>query len=202
MDEFIYEKDLSLSTEYCDFLIDIFESNKKLQSIGKVGKNYNDKDKDKDKDESFVVKDVKNTIDISIDNNISESSPFFEVHKKLKDELFKTVIEYYNKLDPTYEIYHTNLIHKKLCFNGFLMTKYLKNKGFFQLHNDFFIDNNRYRLFNFIWYLNDVDEGGKTLFFDNGSIKPKKGKLAIFPSEWFISFKLDRPIVYIGNAFI
>lgn len=189
MKEFIFENELSLDSAYCDYLINVFESNKEVQSEGELGSSENDKE-----DSILILKDVKKTIDISIPNDIPHESVFYDIHKHLKNELFKNVNEYYKNIDPTNEIYHTNLIHKKLSFNGFLMTKYIKNEGFFKIHNDFCIKNNRYRLFNFIWYLNEIEEGGRTIFFDDSSIKPKKGKLVIFPSEWFFSHKAEIPL--------
>ena len=40
------------------------------------------------------------------------------------------------------------------------------------------------RKFTFIWYLNDVEEGGETEFYDGTLIKPKAGTLLIFPAQW------------------
>jgi hypothetical protein len=45
-----------------------------------------------------------------------------------------------------------------------------------------------------MWYLNDVNEGGETLFFEKYSIKPQKGKIVIFPAEWFFQHKGKIPI--------
>lgn len=189
MNEFIYENNNALTSEYCDHLIALFESNKELQHEGEIGIDESAIDK-----ESVILKNIKTTIDITIPNNIGKDSVFYDVQKLLTTVLLENLKEYYKKLDPTNEIYHLDFLHTKVGFNGFLMTKYLKQKGFFKLHNDFNIDNNRYRLFNFIWYLNDVDEGGKTIFFDNSNIAPKKGKMAIFPSDWFFSHKGEKPI--------
>ena len=36
----------------------------------------------------------------------------------------------------------------------------------------------------YIWYLNDVIEGGETEFFGNYKIKPEVGKLVLFPACW------------------
>ena len=42
-----------------------------------------------------------------------------------------------------------------------------------------------YRVLTYLFYLNDIDEGGETEFF-GGDIKiiPKAGKLIIFPASW------------------
>jgi hypothetical protein len=49
------------------------------------------------------------------------------------------------------------------------------------------------RLLTFIWYLNDVTDGGETEFI-NGKIKPKTGKLLIFPSSWNYYHKGNMPL--------
>ena len=54
----------------------------------------------------------------------------------------------------------------------------------FQPHFDSLADvADRYMVF--LWYLNDVDEGGETSFVDLGiDASPKAGKLLIFPPYW------------------
>lgn len=65
--------------------------------------------------------------------------------------------------------------------------KNMKKKGKYLYHNDFDIlfESMEFRAIAFIWYLNDVDIGGETEFF-NGKIKikPEVGKLLLFPSLW------------------
>jgi len=39
------------------------------------------------------------------------------------------------------------------------------------------------RIITFIWYLNNVEEGGETLFEDF-KIKPMEGSLLFFPATW------------------
>lgn len=52
---------------------------------------------------------------------------------------------------------------------------------------------NRYLVF--LWYLNDVSEGGETEFCDlNIKIKPKKGRLLIFPPYWMYVHRGLMPI--------
>jgi hypothetical protein len=42
-----------------------------------------------------------------------------------------------------------------------------------------------YRKVAFIWYLNDVEEGGETVFeFQGVTVKPKKGTMIMFPPFW------------------
>ena len=45
-------------------------------------------------------------------------------------------------------------------------------------------DQTKTRLVTFIWYLNDVKDGGYTEFIDGTRIQPEAGKLIIFPATW------------------
>jgi Rps23 Pro-64 3,4-dihydroxylase Tpa1-like proline 4-hydroxylase len=68
-----------------------------------------------------------------------------------------------------------------------MVQRYIQNEGKYVYHNDFHIDkkNNMYRQLTYVFYLNDVIEGGETEFFNGEiSIKPQCGKLIIFPSSW------------------
>ena len=47
-------------------------------------------------------------------------------------------------------------------------------------------------MLTFIWYLNDISEGGHTEFNTGFKVQPELGKLVIFPGLW--------PWVHRGNA--
>ena len=49
------------------------------------------------------------------------------------------------------------------------------------------------RFISFLWYLNDVEEGGQTLFHGK-EVKPKKGRLVIFPPLWLFPHMGTEPI--------
>ena len=81
----------------------------------------------------------------------------------------------------------------------FLPEEYIKNKALSELGNDtgyqiqrtqpgdYYIwhhDQTKTRLVTFIWYLNDVKNGGYTEFIDGTRIQPEAGKLIIFPATW------------------
>lgn len=65
-----------------------------------------------------------------------------------------------------------------------------KNKGKYVYHNDGLISNNETRKLTFIWYLNDVLDGGETEFLDFKVI-PKAGTLFIFPAIWTYPHKAN-----------
>ena len=187
MDEFIYSNPISLTNEFCEKVIELFEKSEDIQFCGEIGC--------VNKPGLEVIKEVKDTVDISIPNHLCDNSEWFDVHKKLKEELIINMNEYYKKIDPNNDVYKLNLLHINVSFTGFLMSRYTKNKGNFKLHNDFNIDKrSRYRIFNFLWYLNDVKDGGNTSFCNNTTINPEQGKMIIFPSEWFFSHKGEIPL--------
>lgn len=56
---------------------------------------------------------------------------------------------------------------------------------YYNWHDDFACDDeNGYRVFTFIWYLNDIVNEGYTEFVDGTRIQPETGKLLIFPATW------------------
>ena len=67
-----------------------------------------------------------------------------------------------------------------------MIQKYEQNKGKYIYHNDSSIklDKNKFRVITFLWYLNDVEEGGETEFFGYYKIKPECGNILLFPSGW------------------
>lgn len=63
----------------------------------------------------------------------------------------------------------------------------------FQLHFDS-IDAVANRYLVFLWYLNDVTEGGETRFPDLGmSVQPRAGRLLMFPPYWMYQHEAPPP---------
>jgi hypothetical protein len=185
MDEFIYVKERSLESDICDKLIDHFEKNTKFQYKGLIGKNNN---------KQCVDIKQKNTIDMSFKfDDISNDENFLVILNTLKNVLNKSFFEYIEYLNNNYDIF---LNKKDYSYRGMQMQKYIANDGIFKFHNDFKIEAEikKYRIINFLWYLNDVNVGGETEFSNEYKIKPEKGKLILFPSEWFFYHKGNIPI--------
>lgn len=63
---------------------------------------------------------------------------------------------------------------------------------FYSAHID---EGNEGRIISLLLYLNDVEEGGETLFnrFDIG-VKPKKGRIVVFPSNYVFMHSAEAPI--------
>jgi hypothetical protein len=76
------------------------------------------------------------------------------------------------------------------------MVKYDKNEGKFVYHDDFSMVNDMkmHRVLTYLWYLNDVDEGGETEFCGDFKIKPTEGKLILFPASWCYPHKGIMPL--------
>jgi len=75
------------------------------------------------------------------------------------------------------------------------MKKYRAQAGDrFQPHFDS-IDEVAGRYMVFLWYLNDVDEGGTTRFTDIGvEVAPREGRLLMFPPYWMFQHVGNAPI--------
>lgn len=171
MIDFIYEKSQSLTDDYCDTLIDYFEKNRIDNSV------YSLYDKNK---VTFPLGSMVDNLKLPIN---------FE-NNKLIDELKQHISLYFLKLDPDKKIFFFENIFDKICIEDILISKYKSGDCKINYHNDYQInrDEGKQRVLKCVWYLNYLDEGGETEFFGNYCIKPEKGKLVIFPAEWFFPY--------------
>jgi Rps23 Pro-64 3,4-dihydroxylase Tpa1-like proline 4-hydroxylase len=185
LDRYIYINENSLSKELCDEIIHKFEEQEENKGPGSTF--------------GGVQPKVKDTTDYNIEINIPKWS---RIREALIAELINNIQIYSSNLDtPMYhsqptDINQVNHIPKKynfkeinengLFFETIMIQKYKSNKGRYVYHNDFSSesDQKRYRVLTYIYYLNDVDEGGETQFWDNYKVKPQKGKLVLFPASW------------------
>ena len=79
---------------------------------------------------------------------------------------------------------------KTVDIPAFNIQKYSKGDHFASLHSERTTLNTLHRLFAWMTYLNDVDDGGQTNFDHYGiKIKPEIGKTLIWPAEWTHSHK-------------
>ena len=88
-----------------------------------------------------------------------------------------------------------------------LAHKWIKQEGFFHWHIDIGPSPlQTSRILVCMFYLNDVDEGGRTQFaYQNIESKPTKGSLVIFPADWMHLHKGEMPISndkYICNFWV
>uniref|UniRef100_A0A6C0B6W7 Fe2OG dioxygenase domain-containing protein n=1 Tax=viral metagenome TaxID=1070528 RepID=A0A6C0B6W7_9ZZZZ len=167
----IYTYDHAISPSLCKTIIDMYEKEDDKYN-GVTGRGYDPT--------------IKETVDFNIPNGVS---PWERIYTFLNKELTKNIKLYFNQLNTinNLDILSSKYIGGKfLQYDSFMIQKYFKNKGKFEYHNDFSCDfeKSRYRLVTFIFYLNDVDEGGETEIWGHMRIKPTAGKLLLFPALW------------------
>tara|TARA_R110000824_G_scaffold272110_1_gene460630 strand:+ start:258 stop:806 length:549 start_codon:yes stop_codon:yes gene_type:complete len=152
---FIFFKEKAYSKESCEKLINWFEENKNLSKKGTAGKKYLD------------------NLEIPIEVTSEES--FYNLGLCLEDGIKDFKIKY-----PKF---NTNLSPWEL--NNFCqLCRFLPNKYYNHLHCEQSNDNNSVtRVFAWMIYLNDIDEGGETEFVDHTfKTNPKAGNLYIWPA--------------------
>jgi hypothetical protein len=210
MESFIYENN-SLSENFCNEIIELFEANVQCNY-----KNVVDNECFVDniiKQERKIALDshtlnykyvvdseclhdklMKNPINLVISPDMLNHDIWFNIKKMLIDELIKHVKLYETSLNN--DIFFFNLLHNTKSIKTFFIQKYKKNEGCSEYRDDYNINlsNKKTKLLTFIWYLNTVDEGGETEFLDYYSVKSEKGKLVLFPSEWFFPYYQKNPI--------
>jgi Rps23 Pro-64 3,4-dihydroxylase Tpa1-like proline 4-hydroxylase len=163
-DFYIYTIKNSLSKSLCEEIIDRFEKEDKKRA----GITYNGEDKN-----------VKDTLDFHLSVN---PECWKDIDKVLTNELGKALEEYFAHINKDISI----LLCKNVSDLGFQIQKYEKGVGKYIFHNDHQVYHRERldRAITYIWYLNDVEEGGETSFFNKGKVRPEQGKLVLFPSCW------------------
>lgn len=164
----------------CQRIVDLFEKKKELQQKGVTGSGINEK--------------IKKTTDIYIEP------------KDLKKDEFKDLKNYLNLLRECYKDYKMqwpflNKNFKTVDISAFNLQKYEIGGHFADIHCERVSLSNMHRVFAWMTYLNDVDDGGETYFehFDL-KIKPEIGKTLIWPAEWTHAHKgevLNKGLKYI-----
>ena len=152
------------NNKLCNEITNFFEHNKNLQKPGVSGMGRNPK--------------IKKTIDIAVHPN-DLKKPKFEIFKQYICELHKCFLNYQNQ----WPFLKTML--KTVYVPSFNIQKYSRGDHFASLHSERTTLNTLHRLFAWMTYLNDVEDGGLTNFTHYGiKIKPKIGKTLIWPAEW------------------
>jgi len=148
----------------CEKIINLFEKNKGLQKQGESALGRSKK--------------IKKTTDISIRPNDLKEKKFEILHKYI-GELHKCFLDYQNQWP------FLKSIIKTVDVGTFNIQKYSAGDHFATLHTERSSLGDLHRLFAWMTYLNDVDDGGQTNFDHYGiKIKPEIGKTLIWPAEW------------------
>jgi hypothetical protein len=178
MEKYIYTNNFSLSREVCIDLIELFEKEeRKYAGITHGG----------------LQKNIKETMDFVIPEN---EPKWYKYYQLFQNELTRNLNIYINKLNENHCFQNinqntTNIFkhfeNSKISHSIFMLQRYIMNEGRYVYHHDFSIDqkNKKHRIITYLWYLNDVEEGGETNFPDlNLNVKPEMGKLLLFPASW------------------
>ena len=148
----------------CKEIINFFEENKNLQRDGVSGSGKN--------------LEIKKTTDIVVNAN------------DLKNEKFKCLNKYINNLFESFKDYQNQwpflkTLFKELHIGKFNIQKYSSGGHFAKVHTERSSISSSHRLFAWMTYLNNVEDGGTTHFSHyNIEIKPEIGKTLIWPAEW------------------
>ena len=171
-----------IDTSLCDELIVHFESNQRKLHQGVVG------------NKASIDLDQKNRTDL----RISPKDLNLPMNKKLKI--------YFNNLFKCYKDYsdqwpHLKKIARHLDIPPCNIGRYEPGQHFQVIHCERAGLGILHRLFAFMTYLNDVEEGGTT-YFDNYNleIQPKKGLTLIWPAEWTHTHRGNKVIK--GNKYM
>jgi hypothetical protein len=177
-DIFIWEKKKVLSDNFCDVAIHRFEKDPdKIQ--GRVGMNTKGTE---------VNLDIKRSVDL----HIGEKPEWYDIEEIFRESLLKNLDEYFDYLNDNKFILGFGK-DQKMSDSGYQIQK-TKPGEFYDWHNDFATVGNNIRTLTYIWYLNDIDEGGETEFFSGKKIKPEKGKIVFFPATWTYLHRGNSPI--------
>jgi hypothetical protein len=183
-DRYVYQKRNSIPNEICDKIIEYFEGEEgRYKGITSEGLN----------------EDVKKTMDFIIPNEDDEQTKWSSIINILTSQLQENITEYMTSLKSHPNFISDNyrfLYAKYLTEDNYQIQKYKKGEGRYVYHEDGSIDweRQRYRVITFLWYLNDVVEGGETEILGDIIVKPERGKLLLFPACWTFPHRGKMPI--------
>jgi len=148
----------------CDDIITYCEKNKLKQKQGLTTRGLN--------------LETKNRKDISLtpqELNLQGNEIF--------NDYFKILFEFYKDYNKQWPFLAS--IVSKLEIGGFNIGKYVPGQHFQKIHTERASLSSLHRLFAFMTYLNDVEDGGSTYFSHYDlEIKPQKGLTILWPAEW------------------
>lgn len=156
--DFIKIYDNALDKSICDILIQVFENNNIHQEVVENERKPNFKQ-----------------LNLTRLNNISDD--FTNIHQSV----LKVVLDYKKKY---YDFVYKECFPSTNAFEQIRIKKYEPNKNeAFDTHVDVNDYETSRRFLSFIFYLNDVNDGGETMFKDL-TIEPRQGRLVMFPPLW------------------
>ncbi len=170
LSDYIKTFDNLLSLDDCDYMLDWFHENEDLHEDGVV----------------YTSSEGGDSVHIDPEFKLCRQAKVPPDHR-ISQILTETTVGAFNNYGkgPDYNLHLT----------GYGIRRYPKGKGLFQTHIDTSSGATVNRIFGVIIYLNDVEEGGETEFPElNIKIKPKKGRVLIFPCNWMYPHRGNVPI--------
>lgn len=168
LNEFVQVYDNVLEPEICKELIFAYESSS-------------------DKHERFDCDGKPNFTQYNLTKNCKETERLNQIHNYLISKVFEYKKQYYEFVDK-------RCFPEKHNFEQFRIKKYQNDSiDQFDTHVDVIDYESSRRFLSFFWYLNDVSEGGETIFHDL-VITPKTGRMVVFPPLWMFPHKGNQPI--------
>ena len=148
----------------CKEIISFFEENKLLHKAGETGLG--------------VDTSVKKTTDLPIKPSDLKNIKFKHINNYI-NELYKCFIHYQDQWP------FVKKIVKDLNIGMFNIQKYSPGDHFSRIHTERNNLESSHRVFAWMTYLNDVEDGGVTKFHHYDiEVKPEMGKTLIWPAEW------------------
>jgi prolyl 4-hydroxylase len=189
LNDCIYINNTAISKYLCNDIIQMFEDqvDGKFEGLTAGGLNKNIKDTT-----DYIIPRNKSNNYINDINDINIKK-WAKIDSFLEEELNRNVKIYVKQLTTKLNIEEENSNYKfklfpsdKVNTTEFMIQRYIQGRGRYIYHNDSRINwqEKKYRLITYIFYLNTVEEGGETEFFNELRIKPEVGKLVLFPASW------------------
>ena len=182
INDFVFVKDKAFTDEFCDQIVDHFNL---FEEHGLTVEGHSGKGLDYD---------TKRTTDLDILQIPDLEKRYSNViTSKFNDYLIK---EYLNKLPSQEHFPGNHLFFDSTFYECLNVQRYKQGEGHY---NAWHIETGNFqmsrRMFAFILYLTDVNEGGETeLLYSGMKIAPKKGRLLIFPSTFPYVHKGHMPL--------
>ena len=114
-----------------------------------------------------------------------------DLSEKLHDTVLKKVLQYKKKY---YDFIDSRVFPNENSFEQFRIKRYnTGGEDRFDTHVDVADHSSARRYLSFMFYLNNVSEGGETVFNDI-QITPEQGTLVVFPPLWMYPHRGNPPI--------
>ena len=156
-DDLIYVVQNQLEKDFCDHVIEKFKT-------------------DEDKYQGLIGRGLDLNVKQSMDLTISDRDDWKEEDEVFFQSLTRNIQAYKDWVPYPYEHY---VCDREIEDSGYQIQE-TQPGGFYKWHHDGLGS----RMLTFIWYLNDITEGGYTEFNTGFKVQPEAGKLVIFPGLW------------------